>query len=128
MKKINLEARIRRNKFDELAGAYYRDESSEIVKHLKNLSKNALLGIQRDDETYTIIGEEYIYYSTTLGGMSEIIHKNFLDILQENALSQGKAVQFEFVCVNETDCIWLMNVQTMNAIWNVVMLLHNNNA
>jgi hypothetical protein len=123
MKKININARIRRNKLDLLAGESYRDENSEIVKYLNRVNKKALLGIQRTDGIYTIIGEEYTYYSTDLGVEDSIKHVHFLAILSTNAMRIGKAGNFEFIKVNERDSIWLKNAETMNALWNTILLL-----
>ena len=127
MKNVNIKARIRRNKFDELAGEYYQDENSEIVKYLNNRNKKALLGIKRPDGVYTIIGETSVYYVTELGKEGEISHSDFLKILRENAMAKGKKGQFDFVQVNQQDYVWLLNGGAMNAMWNTIMLLDNNN-
>ena len=127
MKNVNIKARIRRNKFDKLAGECYQDENSEIVKYLNSINKKAFLGIKRGDGVYTIIGEDRIYYLTDAGTQGEILHGDFLDILKKNALSLGKTGQFDFVKVNERDSVWLLNAENMNAMWNVVMLLYDSN-
>lgn len=123
MKKINIKARIRRNKLDSLAGESYRAENSEIVQYLNSKNKKAILGIQREDGIYTIIGEEYIYYSTKSGIEGSIENKYFLDILSKNATSLGKSGDFEFIKVNEKYYVWLQNAETMNALWNTILLL-----
>jgi len=122
---INIKARIKRNKFDKLAGEHYRDNNSQLIKDLQNKNIQALLGIQKGDGMYTVIGLESIYYSTGSGTEGEISHGIFLDILQQNALSKGKTGDFEFLEVNENDAVWVMNAYTMNAMWNIIMLLHN---
>jgi hypothetical protein len=124
MKNINIKARIKRNKLDELAGKSYKDEESEIIKHLNSVNKRALLGIQREDGIYTFIGEDCIYYLTALGVEGEISHGKFLDILKENALKRGKTGEFEFININEENAVWVMNAYTMNAMWNTIMLLY----
>lgn len=124
MKNLGIvKARIKRNKLDELAGFCYRDEHSDIVKYLKDMQKKALLGIQKADGVYTIIGEESVYYSTPLGIEGEISHKDFLAILTKNAMSLGKMAQFEFVEMKNKDLVWVSDVQTMNAMWNTIILL-----
>lgn len=127
MVKVNIKARIRRNKLDVLADNYYRDENSELVKHLNSINKKALVGIQREDGVYTIIGEEYIYYSTVLGVESEISNKDLLVILRKNAMNLGKTGNFEFININERDAVWFKNIETMNAMWNTILLLNNAN-
>ena len=127
MTKVNLKARIRRNKFDELAGEYYQDKNSEIDKYLNGKNKKALLGIKRDDGIYTIIGEESIYYLTEAGVEGEISHKDLLEILRENAVANGKKGQFDFVQVNQQDSIWFENGGVMNTMWNLIILLNNAN-
>lgn len=127
MVKVNIKARIRRNKFDVLAENSYRDENSEIVKYLNSVNKKALVGIQREDGIYTIVGEEFIYYLTALGKEGEIRHKDLLEILTKNARSLGKMGHFEFVNINEQDAVWLKNIETMNAMWNTIMLLDDAN-
>lgn len=122
-KVVNIKARIRRNKLDKLAGNCYRDENSAIVKYLIEDSKKAILGIQREDGIYTILGENSIYYMASSGAEGEVSHSYFLEILSQNALSQGKAGDFAFVMVNSNDSVWLKDAGTMNAIWNTILLL-----
>jgi hypothetical protein len=126
MRKINIKAKIRRNKFDEFAGKYYRDENSEIVKYLAGLGKKALLGIQKEDGIYTIVGESSIYYLTSTGVEGEISQKDFLKLLHQNAWALGKKGDFEFLKVNEQDQVWLKDASTMSAMWNTILLLDAN--
>jgi hypothetical protein len=126
MKRINIEARIKSNKLDELAGGFYQDANSQITKDLRKKNKAALLGIKREDGVYTIIGEEYTYYSTSSGVVGEISHEDFLKILKDNAFNLGKSGEFHFVNINGSDSIWVLNGPTMNAIWNTIILLHDN--
>jgi hypothetical protein len=105
MKKVKLKARIRRNMLDKLSGNYYLDEDSGLVKRLNSLKKSALVGIQREDGVYTVIGEERVYYSTLSGVEGEIAIDDFLAILQKNALSLGKTAPYEFVEINEREVI-----------------------
>jgi hypothetical protein len=124
MKKVNLKARIRRNMLDKLAGNYYLDEDSGLITHLNSLKKGALVGIQRADGVYTVIGEESIYYLTPSGVEGELAIEDFLSILQKNALSLGKTAPYEFVALNEQALIWVLNAQVLNALWNTLLLLH----
>jgi hypothetical protein len=126
MKEVNINARIKRNKLDELAGIYYKEDNSIIVQYLNSKNKKALLGIQREDGIYTIVGEEFIYYSTDSEDEGEISHGEFLEILKNNALDIGKRGTFQFVKVNEMDEVWLLDGPTMNALWNTILLLYNN--
>lgn len=128
MGKVNIKARIRRNKFDELAGEYYQDENSELVKKLNGLNKKALVGIKRPDGIYTIIGENCVYYLTESGKEGEISHNDILIILRENALSKGKKGEFDFVQVSPQDYVWFLNGGVMNTMWNLIMLIDNANS
>ena len=128
MKKVNIKARIKRNRLDELAGEYYQDENSEIVKCLNSRNKNALVGIKRPDGIYTVIGEEYVYYLIESGVDGEIAHGDILKILKENAWAKGKTGQFEFVQINQQDYVWFLNGGVMNTMWNLIILLNNANS
>jgi len=120
---VNIKARIKRTKFDTLAGSNFRDETSELIKYLNSVGKKSLLGIQREDGIYTVIGHENIYYSTLDGTEGQISHSDFLQILKANALDWGKSGKFEFVKLNDRDAFWLKDAQIMNTMWNTVMLI-----
>jgi hypothetical protein len=126
MEKSSIQARIKRNKFDELAGEFYRDDSSDIIKEMINEGKKVFCGIQNNNGVYTIIGERSVYYTTITGSKGEIPHSAFIKILRENALSLGKKGKFEFVDINEHDSIWVYNPETMNAMWNLLLLFESN--
>jgi hypothetical protein len=119
----NIEARIKRNKFVELAGIFYRDGNSQIVKTLNDRSKKALLGIQNESGVYTIIGEKFVYYKTESGVEGEILNSTFLEILKKNAWLVGKTDKFEVLRINEKDSVWILNGALMSAMWNTVLLL-----
>jgi hypothetical protein len=122
MKSIDiLKARIRRNKLDTLSGDYYRDEHSVVVQYLNGLGKNALVGIQREDGVYTIIGLEKVYYLNQSKVECEISIKDFLIIFNRTTLVLGKTTEYEFIKINEKDFLWVMNIYTMNAICNTVL-------
>jgi hypothetical protein len=122
MKGKNIKARIKRNMLAELSGKYFIDEEADLVKDLNRRGKNAFLGIQREDNIYTIIGEDKIYYSTSLDNEYEISINEFLEILSREALRSGKFQSFEFVNIKNDIYIWVMNAQTMNALWNTMLL------
>jgi hypothetical protein len=122
MEHINIKARIRRNMLNKLSGKYYRDESSDIIQHLNSKGKNAIVGIQQDKGIYTIIGIDKVYYLTPFKTEGEISIENFLTILREVTLALGKNTQYEFIKINKNDSIWVMNSQTMNALWNTMLL------
>jgi hypothetical protein len=125
MKKGALRARIRRNGLATLAGNYYLDEEAGLVSQLNSLQKGALVGIQRVDGVYTVLGEERIYYLTPSGVAGEIAIGDFLVILQEHALSLGKTAPYEFVPLSGGELVWVMNGQVMSALWNTLLLLHS---
>jgi hypothetical protein len=124
MKKGALHARIRRNGLAKLAGNYYLDEEAGLVRQLNSLQKGALVGIQRADGVYTVLGQESIYYLTPSGVAGEIASEDFLVILQKNALSLGKTAPHEFIQLDGGALIWVMNGKVMNALWNTLLLLH----
>lgn len=108
---------------DKLSGNYYVAEHSSIITQLNAVNKPALVGIQREDGIYTIIGPENVYYSTPFGTEGEIVISDLLNILRENAMRLGKTAKYEFVALNSTDVIWVMNPQVMSALWNTLLLL-----
>lgn len=106
----------------ELSGSYFKDENSDFIIHLNSGGKDALVGIQREDGVYTVIGNEKIYYLTLSGIESEISINEFLDILSRETLSKGKSYKYEFIKVKANESIWIMNADTMNALWNTMLL------
>ncbi len=122
--KINiLKARIRRNMLDKLSEMHYRDENSLLIQRLNNSGKQALVGIQREDGTYTALGHGTVYYAIASGFENEISIGIFLNILRENALLNGKGEKYEFIKVSEGDFVWVMNIKVMSALWNTMQLL-----
>lgn len=121
--KINiLKSKIKRNNLEIYAGTYFRDDTSQIVNFLNEKGKLALFGIEREDGVYTIIGEEFVYYSTIFGINEEIPLNNFSEILHINALKKGKEGKFEFIQINDNkNLVWLYNKSTMNALWNIIL-------
>lgn len=115
-------ARIKRSKLDEVAGEYYRNHESSVVKRFKN----AFVGIQREDGLYTIIAEECIYYSTDSGTENKLPLSEFLICLKKSAFIQGKKGNFEYLRIENDDLIWLLSPHTVCAIWNIVQLLDRN--
>jgi hypothetical protein len=108
---------------DKLSGNYYVAERSPIITQLNAVNKPALVGIQREDAIYTIIGPENVYYLTPSGTEGEIVIGDLLNILRENAWRLGKTAKYEFVALNDTDVIWVMNPHVMSALWNTLLLL-----
>jgi len=123
MKRINLKARIKRNMLHTLSGENYRDENSEIIRDLNNLGADILVGIEREDGIYTLIGTETIYYMTSLMVQEKLSIKDFLCILQATAMTNGKMATYEFIKINKNASVWVMNTQVMNALWNTMLLL-----
>jgi hypothetical protein len=122
--KINiLNVRIKRNKVAEIIGVHYKDINSEIVNELNKDGKTALFGIQRKDKVYTIIGEEYVYYSTKSGTFGEIPIDVFLNALQVNGINKGKKGDFEYIFI-ENEYVWLNNNSTMVALWNILLWIN----
>jgi hypothetical protein len=122
--KFNIvQARAKRNKFNELAGKFYRDNTSQIVEELNKANKRAYFGIQDESGKYTVIGEKFVYFSTALGIEGEVSNADFLEVLQKNAMNLGKGGEFEFVNINKKESVWVLDSKTMCAMWNIIMLL-----
>jgi len=119
MKFSIIEARVKRSQFDQLAGNYYRDNSSQVVESLNRQNKKAYFGIQDEGGMYTVIGEESVYFSVVSGQEREISNPDFLRILQKNAMEAGKSGQFEFVNIDGKESVWVLNGETMCAMWNL---------
>ncbi|MFH6993860.1 hypothetical protein [Flavobacterium sp. FlaQc-48] len=125
MKTSILKSKIKRNNLEEYAGAYFRDDTSQIINSLNAEGKCALFGIQKEDGIYTIIGRKDVYYSTVLGTIGEIPLNDFSDILHHNALKKGKEGIFEFIAIKDKESpVWLYNKSTMNALWNIILWMN----
>lgn len=123
MKTNILRARIKRNNLEKHAGNHFVDESSKIINILRNEGKKALLGIQKNDDVYTILGERYVFYSTLNGSKGQVTLSEFSDILHDNALKKGKILAiYKYVTINNTK-IWLKNKSTMKSLWNTILWL-----
>lgn len=121
---MNIEARIKRNKLDELAGKFYQNSNSDFITNLQQKGFTALVGIKRKDGIYTVIGENCTFFCSKSGEERQISHQDFLEILKKNALKLGKSEEFDFLEIKKDCFIWILNIQTMNAIWNTILLLH----
>jgi hypothetical protein len=122
-----INARIKRNGLIEFAGLFFRSNESDIVRNLNSTGKKAILGIQNNTNQYTIIGENYVYFSTNEGEKCEIKIDLLLEILQKNARSKGKKGDFYNIIVDNKFDLWLNNANTMNAIWNTLLFINDIN-
>ncbi|MEO6176748.1 MAG: hypothetical protein ABIP27_16475 [Flavobacterium circumlabens] len=59
---MSIEARIKRNKLDVLAGEFYQNVDSNFIKHLQQKGFDAILGIKRQEGFYTVIGKDFTYF------------------------------------------------------------------
>ena len=126
MKSNIFKARVKRSSLAEYAGKHYRDESSTIINSLNNKGKDALVGIQKEDGIYTIIGKSSVFFSSTDGISEEIPINLFSEKLHLNALKTGKRANFEFLAFDDKE-IWLFNKSTMEAMWNIILFLEEQN-
>jgi len=123
MKSNYLDRRIKLNNLEKHAGNHFVDESSKIINILRNEGKKALLGIQKNDEIYTVLGEKYVFYSTFNGSKGKVILSEFSDILHDNALKKGKILaSYKYVTIDNNK-IWLKNKSTMKSLWNTILWL-----
>ena len=123
MKSNYLKERIKINNLEKNAGKYFVDESSEIIKILNEEGKKTLLGIKKN-HIYTILGEEYVFYSALCGNKGEINLSEFSDILHDNALNKGKLFSsYKYVTIDNNVKIWLKNYSTMKSLWNTLLWL-----
>ncbi|NQX86052.1 MAG: hypothetical protein HRT67_09125 [Flavobacteriaceae bacterium] len=103
---------------------HFVDESSKIVNTLKDEGKKALLGIQKNVDIYTILGEKYVFYSTLNGNKGKLTLSEFSDVLHDNALKKGKIfAKYKYVKINSDEKIWLKNKSTMKSLWNTLLWL-----
>ncbi len=123
MKYNILHARIKRSQLEKLAGICYRGIDSALLKEFNTKNKKAIVGIQSDSGMYTILGEETVFYKTEQGREGEIPILEFTRILQSNGLKKGKNSGIKTIETNEMYSIWILNEQTMCAMWNVVLYL-----
>jgi len=123
--KLNiLKARIKRNNLEGYARDYFIDENSEVIKALKNEKKKALIGIKKNDKIYTILGEEFVYYSTISGKKGQISLNIFSNLLHEEAMSKGKLLsRYKYLKIDNGEKIWLNNKSTMQALSNTILYL-----
>lgn len=123
--KLNiLNARIRRSNLKEYSKNYFRDDTSQIIINLNEEGKQALVGIQKENEVYTIIGEKYVYFSTCLKAKGEIPLRTFSNILYNNSIKKGKLFsRYKYVKINNNQRVWLNNKLTMSAILNIILWL-----
>lgn len=124
--KLNvLNAKIERNQFKKFAGVHFVDESSKVINTLKKEGKNPLVGIQKSDDTYTILGEKNIFYSSYNGNKGSMALSAFCDALSDNALKKGKMFSnYTFIRINN-EKVWLKNKSTMESFWNTLLWLEN---
>lgn len=124
MKKNILKARIKRNNLEKHAGNHFVDESSKIINTLKDEGKRVLLGIQKNEDVYTVLGEKYVFYSTLNGNKGKFTLSEFSEILHNNALKKGKVfARYNYVAINSDEKIWLKNKSTMKSLWNTILWL-----
>lgn len=129
MNKVNklkaINARIKRFGVDVIFGEYYQDENSEIVKYLASQNKKVLVGIQRPDGIYTIIGEYSIYYSTTTNEEYEISHEEFLEIGESYVDFMKKGNKIDFLDIKDSNRVWVCHSGVMLGIAGILVLFRN---
>lgn len=123
--KINiLKARIKRNNLKRYAKKYFIDETSETIRLLNSEEKKALVGIKKDDSLYTVLGEEFVYYSSLSGKKGKIKLNVFSNNLHEETLRKGKIfARYKYIKIENGEKVWLNNKLTMQALWNTILYL-----
>lgn len=124
IKRWVFDKRIKQNMFREFAGDDFQDENSPFIYDLRKKGKLPIIGIKRNDGLYTIIGEEYVYFSSKLSIDNQILHLDFLKSLKTNAQQYGKSHKYEFIKTINGYEVWVKNNQMMNAIWNTIHLVY----
>ncbi len=115
---------IKQNRLIEFAGRHFIDDNSDVVQNLRNQGEKALLGIKQNNNIYTILGENAVFYSTATGGRGKISLDDFSNVLQDYGLKKGKIFSsFKYLKINKEESIWLKNKRTMSALWNTVIWL-----
>lgn len=124
-----LNAKIRRNNFVGFAEEYFINGDSETVKMLNSSGESALIGIENKKKgVYTIIGEQFIYYSTSIGKEGKAALRDFIEDLQRNQSIVGTGyfkIRFAYknIILNNGDKVWLHNSNTMYSLWNTILWL-----
>lgn len=117
-----LKARLERNGLKKYADKHFTDETSPVVNKLKQEGKDAVIGIQRKDGAYTVLGEKFIYYSTPLGEKGQLPLSVFSNELHENGMSKGKLfARYKYLKLKNGHRVWLKNKLTMCALWNTLL-------
>ncbi len=120
-----LKAKVRRNGFIISAGKYYKDESSEVITMLKSKGEKALIGIQKKNGIYTVIGEDFIHYLTPTGKHGKIFLNEFVKEL-EQSLSRKKPsflmswLTHRNIVLSNNDKVWLRNSDVTYTLWNTI--------
>ncbi len=127
MKTSILKARIKRNNLEGYAKNCFIDEKSQLIKSLINEDKKALIGIKKNDQTYTILGKEFVYYSTISGKKGQISLNVFSNLLHKEVMNKGKLLaRYKYLKIDNNEKIWLKNKSTMQALWNTILYLIDN--
>ena len=120
---MNLNARLTRNRFREVAGEYFQYDGSPLLEELNSDGINALVGIQRGDGAYTILSYDQLHYRTDDGTVGSIDYKDILEKFRDISFDNGKKKKYEYF-IFEKDRIWFHNESVFCAFWNTVSFLH----
>jgi len=116
-------ARIKRSGIIGLAGSYYKTESDvPTIPALEN--NDVLFMLYKSRNCWTAISREKLYFkvgsdfgSMTVSDAGEQFH-NF-------GFSNGKDIEKEFVVLENSKTIWVINSAVSCAIENIILLLKN---
>ena len=114
-------AHVKLSKLEELASHSFRGPESDIIHGLNSEKAGAVLGVESKNGYYTIIGESGLIVRNSDGCRKVISFDQALSYLQENGMKVGKGGDFEFVDFGPNGLVWMKDVPTMCAIWNIVI-------
>ena len=118
-----IKKRASKYNFVEIVGEFYRDNNSKLIKKLNEENKNAFFGIENSEGIYTVVGEEYLYFSTSLDTHKSISNSKFLKITREKLQESGKESKYEFIKVDKDNTIWILNTEMLFALSSLLLFL-----
>ena len=124
MKMNNLNRRIEKNQLAKLAGEYFVDTNSTLIRDLRKQGLDVFVGIRKDEHTWTILGDHIVIYSTINENFGKTTIDEFLECLKSYTLARGKSENYEYIRLGD-DEIWVDKPAVMTALWNTALFLRD---
>jgi hypothetical protein len=124
---MNLNLKLKKNKFSELAGANFVAPDSEFIQEMNKQGFQALVGIKGLNGTYTIIGRAFTYYKTKSGDVGEISNTELREILGDFGRKNGKKAVFEYIEIKKDTFVWFGNINIMTVFLGTLIFVQRCN-